>query len=551
MSYSLKRTKREYTPLPVNDRRFDYVLTEAEARQQYSPINSAGNMVMKLASDVNDMKINIAQLVQKVSLLSSGSGGSGSSGSTQETFTGGTITNPLIIGLTTETNSLVRGLQVLDTNHTTPGDYSEGDRGLVVMARALEGNYGPACKDGDVLITAVGSDFTIQRHSATNNGIRMTQSSVLIGAGGTAINKPTAGLLFSGRTVAVTGDLVLSNSTLFYPILGGNESVPLRYLNNITSSVQNQLDAFVNRVSSIELKCRGFQYSVTSDVLGDTSDLLPIPPSGFNFFDNWVLSSGLFTTQLITSALHTPTANGYASVLLENLTGLTSSVQVQLNTLTSTTKTLNTAVSTLQTDTVASLKTELDALKLKVNNLPTTNTTVTLNSVGSVVAFSMTPSATLTNSVDLTGYGKVLLYGKYIFCDGRLLRQIDFPDLYSAIGSSYTTIDQLSLGNFYLPDFRECFIKGAGTYVTPGAGAKSRGFGTVQPGLVNDFQLQSIQEHTHTVYRKINSGQSVYRFESVTEGAGTSTPHIYKNVTTKNLTQPNCVCLNYYIQAFK
>lgn len=553
MSYSLKRTKREYTPLPVNDRRFDYVLTEAEARQQYSPINSAGNMVMKLASDVNDMKINISQLVQKVSLLSSGS--SSSSGSVSQTpFNGGTVTSPLIINIASATDKLVRGLKVLDSNHAIPGaSGSTNERGLIVAARALEANYGPACVGGDVLISAVGADFTIQRHSNTNNGIRMTPTSVLVGAGGTAVNKPTASLLFSDQTVAVTGDLVLSTSQIFYPTPEGKQPIPLGYLNNLTSSVQNQLDSYFNRISELELKCRGFQYAMTSDVLGnDTSTLLPIPQTGFNSFENWVLAPGIFTSQLITSYLHTPSSNGYASVLLENLTGLTSSVQAQLNTLTSSTKTLNTTVSTLQTDTVANLRTELNELKAQVKALPASSSEAQ-GGVGTVIAVAANSTFIEANSVKYLHYNtQTLLFGRYLFCNGTLLRIVDFPELYRAIGKAYTTDDMISFGYFYIPDLREAFIKGAGTFEerSPGQGSYIRPFSSVQPGSTFAWQNQSIQEHTHPVYKRTTVGPVLNRLSLDSLGPAVTTAHIYKNTTTANLTQPNCICLNYYIQAF-
>ena len=90
---------------------------------------------------------------------------------------------------------------------------------LQVIPATTSGILGPFTRPGDVQIASVGSapgntNLTIMPYSNNTVGIRLTNTSVLIGAGGTASFTPTSNILFSGTTISATGTLTMNNNAI-------------------------------------------------------------------------------------------------------------------------------------------------------------------------------------------------------------------------------------------------------------------------------------------------------------------------------------------------
>ena len=88
---------------------------------------------------------------------------------------------------------------------------------LITIPATTSGNLGPFCRPGDIQIAAVGSapgntNLTIMPFSNNTVGIRMTDTSLLIGAGGTVSFTPSTNILFNGTNVSVTGLTVFSSN---------------------------------------------------------------------------------------------------------------------------------------------------------------------------------------------------------------------------------------------------------------------------------------------------------------------------------------------------
>ncbi|MGX9697259.1 phage tail protein [Janthinobacterium lividum] len=79
--------------------------------------------------------------------------------------------------------------------------------------------------------------------------------------------------------------------------------------------------------------------------------------------------------------------------------------------------------------------------------------------VGTVIAFA---GATAGATIEAWGW---------MLCDGRMLDSASYPELYAALGYLYGG----SAGQFQLPDYRGCFLRGhdggVGARAEPGQGA--------------------------------------------------------------------------------
>jgi len=123
--------------------------------------------------------------------------------------TANTFSIPTTVSITAA-GGAVTGFRVADS---TTG------QNLSLIPATTSGVLGPFTRPGDFQIAAVGSapgntNLTIMPYSNNTVGIRLTDTSVLIGAGGSASFTPSSNIFFSGTTVSVTGNMSMNNSQI-------------------------------------------------------------------------------------------------------------------------------------------------------------------------------------------------------------------------------------------------------------------------------------------------------------------------------------------------
>ena len=84
----------------------------------------------------------------------------------------------------------------------------------------------------------------------------------------------------------------------------------------------------------------------------------------------------------------------------------------------------------------------------------------------------------------------------YLPCDGSLVSQTDYPDLYAAIGSAWGE----SGGSFYVPDLRGYFLRGVsdGQNNDPDKDSRTAKNGGNSGDKVGSFQDDNIESHNHS-----------------------------------------------------
>lgn len=119
---------------------------------------------------------------------------------------------------------------------------------------------------------------------------------------------------------------------------------------------------------------------------------------------------------------------------------------------------------------------------------------------------------------DLVPVGTVLMWPStakipsgYLQCDGALISQSTYADLYAILGSRYG----VNGGSFYLPDYRGVFVRGwdngAGRDIDKGLRTKLNGRGYAGD-TVGSYQVDEVVSHTHPLIeaRQKLSGKSDY-----------------------------------------
>lgn len=94
----------------------------------------------------------------------------------------------------------------------------------------------------------------------------------------------------------------------------------------------------------------------------------------------------------------------------------------------------------------------------------------------------------------------------FLLCDGSVVSQATYPDLYAAIGANYNTGGE-GAGNFRLPDWRDRFPRGRATYNTAVASGGS---------ATETLTLSQIPSHDHGVGTLAAASESAH-----THGVGT------------------------------
>jgi len=167
------------------------------------------------------------------------------------------------------------------------------------------------------------------------------------------------------------------------------------------------------------------------------------------------------------------------------LNGVTSNIQSQLNTLSSTISATpganNAAISNAEyitlngSDVSTTIQAQINKLSDSIAALSIRVTGTSLP-VGTIVAFA----GELTAETPPEGY---------LLCNGASVSQSTYASLYNKIGTLYDNNRNAIVGKFWLPDLRQNYIKGAGNN------------GTYEiaplPTNVGQFQGMSVQSHRH------------------------------------------------------
>jgi microcystin-dependent protein len=214
--------------------------------------------------------------------------------------------------------------------------------------------------------------------------------------------------------------------------------------------------------------------------------------------------------------------------------------------------TIETDITTLQTDldtaedNILTLQTEMDAVELlaDANSQELTAKQYSYNPTGSVQIFA----------------GNVLPTG-YLWCNGAEVSQTTYADLYTAIGTIYSTNRKTSpsAGNFFLPDLRGCFISGAGQPQSTSFNFKI----TPSSKSVGQFREMSVQDHKHnmivhdgsiTVARTGTGGSTSVGNDADTQketfglNYADSSSFVSNPYISAGETQPFNICMNYIIK---
>ena len=149
----------------------------------------------------------------------------------------------------------------------------------------------------------------------------------------------------------------------------------------------------------------------------------------------------------------------------------------------------------------------------------------------------------------------------YLWCNGAEVSQTTYADLYTAIGTIYSTNRKTSpsAGNFFLPDLRGCFISGAGQPQSTSFNFKI----TPSSKSVGQFREMSVQDHKHnmivhdgsiTVARTGTGGSTSVGNDADTEketfglNYADSTSFVSNPYISAGETQPFNICMNYIIK---
>ena len=136
---------------------------------------------------------------------------------------------------------------------------------------------------------------------------------------------------------------------------------------------------------------------------------------------------------------------------------------------------------------------------LTCGNINTADLTSTTSNLQAQIN-SLQGQITLLNSTIKASIpvGSIMIYSSdtiptgFLLCDGTLVSRTTYSALFAVIGETYRAT--ASTTSFYLPDLRQCYVKGAGTNTTYTNSMKI----TVPGANTATFQQMSVQNHTHT-----------------------------------------------------
>jgi hypothetical protein len=107
-----------------------------------------------------------------------------------------------------------------------------------------------------------------------------------------------------------------------------------------------------------------------------------------------------------------------------------------------------------------------EALSKLTEKALATNDLSNLSEKGKVAIRESAPSVPAGSIICFAGTKRTRFdNGGYFYCDGRAVSRREYPDLFDAIGETYGKGD--GVNTFNVPDFRGCFLRGAGGNSSP------------------------------------------------------------------------------------
>jgi microcystin-dependent protein len=153
--------------------------------------------------------------------------------------------------------------------------------------------------------------------------------------------------------------------------------------------------------------------------------------------------------------------------------------------------------------------------------------------------------------------GTILIYAQsspapdgYLMCHGALVSRTTYADLYAVIGNTYSNLRSTTT-DFYLPDLRQCYVKGAGDNKTYSI--------TAAETTLGQFQFMSVQKHRHQIVDNGSGTKTVSTYnlssDTVVADDTTDTEHTLadifspsSNTIFDNETRGNCLSMNFIIK---
>ncbi len=302
-------------------------------------------------------------------------------------------------------------------------------------------------------ISTLSSDVQTQINTLTTNSVSLSASNVFTGA----TNQFTNNIRLDGSLIVNSNGTTLTNSTL-------NK---IQYLSNVSSDVNTSITNINTSVTTLNTKTTKMSYMSVGGI--NTTTIL----------DGLISQTFSFTG----------TINNISTTTFGYINSLTSNAQAQLTNL----ATKLTAISYEGSNTTTTIAGDL----IFLNNLNSISATTfgylsgltssiqnQLNSLSTRIAtFELVGTIIMSPLSDLQSTSS----NKYLFCNGGLYNRTVYSALFAKIGTNFGTGDGLT--DFRVPDYRGLFLRGTGSQVLFGVNYTG--------GAVNNPQQDSMENHNH------------------------------------------------------
>jgi microcystin-dependent protein len=303
-------------------------------------------------------------------------------------------------------------------------------------------------------INSLTSNVQTQINTLTTNSVSLSASNVFTGA----TNQFSNSVRLDGTLVLNAGVLTLTNANL----------QKIQYLSTVSSDVQTQITGLGTRATTLETKTTKMSYMSVGGV--NTTTIL----------------DGLISQTLS----FTNTINNISTTTFSYINSLTSNAQAQLTNL----ATKLTAISYEGSNTTTTIAGDI----IFLNNLNSISATTfgylsgltsaiqtQLNSLSTRIAvFELVGTIIMSPLSDLhTTSGN-----KYLHCTGQIVSRTTYSALFAKIGTNFGAGDGST--TFAVPNYQGLFFRGMGGQVING---------TTYTGVaVNNAQQDSVQDHQHS-----------------------------------------------------
>ena len=225
--------------------------------------------------------------------------------------------------------------------------------------------------------------------------------------------------------------------------------------------------------------------------------------------------------------------NNISSTTLEYLSGVTSSIQTQLNTATTAITALNTktidvsfvAGAINRTDIRNACSTHTLSFSNTLNDISTTTFSY-LSGLTSNIQQQINAISTLPGTVIAFAGSSSTLSG-YLLCDGSIYNSANYSALFNAIGTIYGDAGN---GNFRVPNYKGIFLRGAGEQnvqlnIIAGGGA----------AIFKNFQAPDLGKTVSDQSAYFSTGNYVDQITTQTRTVVTGSPLLLNNYSTASV----------------